>query len=70
MENKNVFWNVFIYKTGTGTTGIVRADNLSEAAERVADMTRECVNFVVRAANVENSDYGVVIFGNMLSNIQ
>lgn len=69
MENSNVFWNVFIYKTGTGTTGIVRADSLSEAAERVADITRECVTFVVRAANVENSD-GVVIFDNMLSKIQ
>lgn len=67
MENRNVFWNVYFFKTGAGTTGIVRADNLSEAAERVADMTRECVTFVVRAANVENSDYGVVMLDDMLN---
>ena len=48
----NVFWNVYIFKTGVGTTGIVRADSLAEAAERVADMTRECVTFVVRASNI------------------
>lgn len=70
MENNNVFWNVFIYKTGVGTTGIVRADSLSETAERVAKMTKECVTFVVRAANVEISDYGLVIFDNVLREIQ
>lgn len=69
MENNNIFWNVFIYKTGTGRTGIVRADNLSEAAKKVSDLTRECVTFVVRASNVENHDYGVVTFGDILNNI-
>ena len=58
----NVFWNVYIFKTGVGTTGIVRADSLAEASEKVADMTRECVTMVVRASNIENSDYGVAIF--------
>ena len=70
MENHNVFMNVFVYKTGTGRIGIVRADDLAEAADRVADMTRECVTFIVRAYNIENSDYGVVTFDNMLSNVK
>lgn len=71
MADHNVFWNVYIFKTGTGKTGIVRADNISEAAERVADMTSECVIFVVRAANVEDLDHGVVImFDNLLNTIR
>ena len=70
MEDNNVFRNVYIYKTGVGTTGIVRADSLAEAAERVEDMTSECVTCVVRASNIENSDYGVVKFGDMFNNIQ
>lgn len=70
MENHNVFWNVYIFKTGVGTTGIVRADNLAEAAERVADMTRECVTCVIRAANLEDSDYGVIIFDNIFDDIK
>ena len=68
--DKNVLWNVYIFKTGVGTTGIVRADSLAEAAERVADMTRECVTMVIRAANIENSDYGVVVFKDLFDMIK
>ena len=69
MENRNVFWNVYIFKTGVGTTGIVRADNLAKAAERVADMTKECVTCVMRVANLEDSNCGVIIFDNIFDNI-
>ena len=68
--DRNVFQNVFLFKTGAGISRIVRADTLAEAAERVADMTRNCVTMVVRVANIENYDYGVVIFKDILDMIK
>ena len=67
--DRNVFQNVFLFKTGIGNTGIVRADSLAEAAARVVDMTNECVTMVIRAANIENSDYGVVMFKDIFNEI-
>lgn len=56
---ENVFEYVFIYETERGGRGIVRADNIAEAAERVRDCSGRAVTSIKRASELD-TDHGVI----------
>ena len=61
----SVYEFVFIFETENGIKGIVRADNVTDATERVQDQTGDNVVSIKRATEVENADYGCILFEDM-----
>lgn len=57
---ENVFDYVFIFKTEKNGKGIIRADNITEATEKVRDYSGVEVVSIKRASEVENIDYGYI----------
>lgn len=64
----SAFEYIYVFKTAYGTVGIVKAEDASDAAKKVAELTRECVALVVRAENIDNKD--VIILSDILGKIQ
>lgn len=57
----NVFDYVYGFSTETGKVGIVRADNLNDAIDRIHDCTGDTVKEILLLNQLDN-DYGVIVF--------
>ena len=68
MDKTSVFELTYFYQTKRGKYGVVRADNIAEAAERINDsysgLEDECDGLVC-LSRVDN-DYGVVEFNRLM----
>lgn len=68
MDKTCVFDFTYFYQTKKGKYGIVRADNIAEAAERINDSYRgvddECDGLV--SLNRVDNDYGIVEMNGLI----
>ena len=60
----SVYEYVFIFETEKGVKGIVRADDISDAAERVYDCCYDKVVSIKRATEIENVDFGIILLND------
>lgn len=56
----SVYEYVFIFKTSKGGKGIIRADDITEATERVKDYAGDEVVDIKRATEIEDRDTGYI----------